>query len=577
MPAGEAVSGAGRQYVTAGAQTMADWITSVADWQAFVQESATTRVLAMAFCPTGPDPHQDAIETVQVANSARAAGLDVAALGGPQELARLLRPLLASTDWVKAFHNAKAAIRYLLPLGLVPVRIFDAMLAEQLLSDGDMNREPTLGETTQRILGVELFAAPFGEARAIYSLRRKLVPLLVQADLVRCAQIEFECAVPTAAMELAGLRLDVPRLQALIGRGIKRMDETTNQFVKAFDSDQSDLFGGGLLNLHSDAQVLAFLKDHGVPVQRVNRSALQPLLGRFPALQHLLDYRQAAGDRALESYIQAIHPATGRIHPTYSQLAAATGRFGCSNPNTQSFPRTPEHRACVIAAPGHMLVVADYSQIELRIVAQISQDRRMLAGFQSGGDLHALTAGILADKPASEVTRAERQAAKAVNFGLIYSMGARGLAAYAQQTYGVQMTLAQAESFRRRFFSAYAGVAAWHERQRQGKPTVVRTLSGRRRSVPPGALAQALNSPVQGTGADILKRALVLLSPALRLLGAHIVGIVHDEVLVETPLTQAEATREVVETAMEQAALEFLPDVPCPVTARIAPDWAEAS
>lgn len=565
---------------------MTVWIRSIAEWRVFAQRAIAEPVLAVAVHSTGPDPICDSIRLLQLATSQDAAILDVQSLGGSTALRHLLQPLLAGTARVKAFHNAKAALRFLLPLGLVPERIFDAMLAEQLLSGGQMNREPTLAESAQRLLRVELANPPYdphdteallAEVRAIYRLRLHLVPLLVKANLVRCAQIEFECSAPTAAMEQAGLRLDVPRLQSIIESGICQMQEATDDFVGAFAPSNRDLFGRGLVNLHSDAQILAFLQEHNVPVQRVNRSTLKPLLGRFPALRHLLEYRQAASDRALESYVKAIHPVTGRIHPTYSQLAAATGRFGCSNPNMQSFPRSPKHRSCVIPAPSCRLIVADYSQIELRIVAQISQDRRMLAAFRSGGDLHALTASILTDKPLEQVTKTERQAAKAVNFGLIYSMGSRGLAAYAEQTYGVEMSLEEAENFRRRFFAAYTGVADWHERVRREKPTAVRTLSGRLRHLSSGMLSQALNSPVQGTGADILKQALVLLFPALRVLGARIVGIVHDEILVEAPLTQAKAVRQIVTATMEQATREFLPDVPCPVDARIASSWAETA
>jgi DNA polymerase I-like protein with 3'-5' exonuclease and polymerase domains len=211
----------------------------------------------------------------------------------------------------------------------------------------------------------------------------------------------------------------------------------------------------------------------------------------------------------------------------------------------------------------------------LRIVAQISKDQRMLTAFRSGGDLHTLTASILTGEAQENVSKAQRQAAKAVNFGLIYAMGARGLAAYAEQTYGVEMTLAEAEQFRDRYFSAYTGVQAWHTLIKREKPHSVRTLSGRLRHVTDGALTLALNSPVQGTGADILKRALALLYPALRSVGGQIIGVVHDEVLVEAPQTQAQVAAKMVSSSMEAAGAEFLPDVPCPVDAQVATSWAE--
>ena len=139
-------------------------------------------------------------------------------------------------------------------------------------------------------------------------------------------------------------------------------------------------------------------------------------------------------------------------------------------------------RRGIIAPPGSRLVIADYSQIELRVMADLSGDPRMLAAYQAGEDLHSLTAALLLDKPMHQVTRDERQAAKAVNFGLIFAMGAESLRAYAQQTYGVTLTLEEATTFRTRFFEAYAGVARWQQQIREMLPVMeTRTLSGRRR------------------------------------------------------------------------------------------------
>jgi DNA polymerase-1 len=551
-------------------------------WQAFCAAAQHERVLAVVINTNGPDPWQHQITGVCLALSTSGIVLTPEHYGEPHRLRQWLEPLFAATHLVKAFHNAKAALRFLLPLGIVPSKIFDSMLAEQLLAAGEMTREPTLSEEARHRLQMDLpnelsddQSLLLAAAHAVYKLRAVLVPELVQKQLVRCAQIEFSCTVPTATMEINGLRIDVAHLQSIIADATRRMTQASRAFYAGFGSTQENLFGGATGNINSDQQVLQYLQDHGIAVQRVNRYTLKPLVGRYPVLQYLLDYRQAAGEKALESYLEHIHPVTQRIHPTYSQLAAATGRYGCSNPNMQSFPRSPQHRAAVVPEPGRVFVLADYSQIELRIVAQISKDQRMLNAFRNHGDLHVLTASILTDKPPQTITKTERQSAKAVNFGLIYSMGARGLAAYAEQTYGVEMTLAEAEQFRTRYFQAYTGVAAWHNQVRNAKPTMVRTLSNRLRRVAEGSLAQALNSPVQGTGADILKQALVLLFPALRSLGGLIVGVVHDEILVEVPITQAHAAAKVVAQAMEQAASEFLPDVPCPVDARVAGSWAE--
>jgi DNA polymerase-1 len=575
------VEAAGRERIDV---SMSGVVNSESDWTAFLTRAHSEPVVAIALQPSGPDPLRDSIQAIQFATHSDSVLLDAEAIGDKKTLRQMLRPLVDTRHYVIAFHNAKPALRYLLALGLRPVRIFDSMLAEQLLSAGEMTIEPTLQESAHRLLLAEItdprhgttsHIGLFRQARMVFELRLHLIPLLVEAGLVRCAQIEFECSVVTAAMEQAGICLDTERLTAIIDQGSARMVQATRGFCEAFGLTRESLFGESSLNLHADQQVLAVLQQHGLPVQRVSKDALRPLLPSFPALQYLLDYRKASADRALESYLQAVHPFTGRVHPTYSQLAAATGRYGCSNPNMQSFPNSPEHRACVVPAAGHMLVVADYSQIELRIVAQLSQDPRMLTAFRQATDLHALTASILTDKPPSRVTREERQAAKAVNFGLIYAMGARGLASYARHTYGVEMSLQEATRFRQRFFTAYSGVARWHARVQKERPELVRTLSGRSRRVSQGQLTQALNSPVQGTGADILKQALILLFPALNDMQARIVGVVHDEILVEAPKRYVHEVRQAMSQKMEQATRMFLPDVPCPVQARAVISWGE--
>jgi len=558
-------------------------LTTVADVQAFAQRAWPLPVLAVYLEYGGPDPLQHTVTRWTLATEEEVVQLNTADFSGAEKVAALLSPLLTGRSRVKAFHDAKKALRYLLRLQLYPERLFDSMLADQLLSAGGLLSEPKLVETAARHLDASFSSLkeeppPAVAATLIYNLRKALVPQLVQAGLVRCAELEFECTLATAEIENNGLRLDTARLRELTARGAQKMAAAAQAFALAFGLESPHLFGTDFtsgVNLNSDSQLLSFLQKQGLPLRRVSAKALQPFLSQYPVLQHILDYRQGAVEYRLESFLSAVSPVTGRLHPTYSQLAAATGRFSCSNPNIQSFPRAREYRACIIPAPGKLFAIADYSQIELRIAAQICKDQRMLEAFRSGQDLHRLTAGILMDKPPETVTPKERQAAKAVNFGLIYAMGAAGLAAYATQQYGVEMTLEEATRFRERYFQAYRGVAAWHARAKREQPTMVRSLSGRLRRVPKGALTNVLNSPVQGTGADILKKALLLLSRALRPLGGQIVAMIHDEILVETTAIQAEVVARVMSRAMEEAAAAFLPDVPCPVSVTLARSWAE--
>ena len=176
-----------------------------------------------------------------------------------------------------------------------------------------------------------------------------------------------------------------------------------------------------------------------------------------------------------------MNPHTGRIHAEYNQLGADTGRFSCRNPSLQNIPKDKSFRSCFVAAPGNVLIRADYSQIELRIAAEITGDNKMIEAFTNGDDLHRLTASIFSKKPIDQIKKEERQAAKAVNFGLIYAMGAETLMNYAKNNYGVSLTLDQAENFRNQYFAEYRGIKRWHDRVQDSNSWETRTLGNRRK------------------------------------------------------------------------------------------------
>ena len=249
--------------------------------------------------------------------------------------------------------------------------------------------------------------------------------------------------------------------------------------------------------------------------------------------------------------------------------------MSCGSPNIQQIPRDLHFRACFAAPPGRKLVIADYSQIELRVAAQISGDGRMISAYQNGEDLHALTASLISNVPADSVTKVQRQAAKAVNFGLIFGMGAAGLQKYARQPYGVEMSLEQATGFRDSFFSAYPGIAAWHQRIKNAKPTEERSLSGRKFTFNQDSGAAGLyNTPVQGTAADIAKAALGILAKRTKGTSIRIIVVVHDEILLEAPEGEAGSAATMLKESMESAGNSILSDVPCMAEAKIADTWA---
>jgi DNA polymerase-1 len=218
-------------------------------------------------------------------------------------------------------------------------------------------------------------------------------------------------------------------------------------------------------------------------------------------------------------------------------------------------------------------VKADLSQIELRIAAEISGDDHMLSAFQRGEDLHTVTAAAVLNKKPDQITPHDRQAAKALNFGLTYGMGAATLRESAASSYGVSLTLEQAQEFRRRFLVTYRGVRNWHRAQGTGI-TETRTLAGRRR-LGVESFTERLNTPVQGTAADGFKAALALLSETRdKHRGVQLVAAVHDEVVVECPIYQADEVGVWLQDSMQRAMGSFLRHVPVVVDVTIATDWS---
>ena len=281
----------------------------------------------------------------------------------------------------------------------------------------------------------------------------------------------------------------------------------------------------------------------GITIPNAQEATLRTVVDQHPAIALVLRRKEAKKRVSTygDTYLTHVHPATGRIHANYRLIGAASGRMACSKPNLQNIPRDAAYRRCIRPSAGRVLVKADYSQIELRIAAQVSGDAAMQAAFRAGEDLHTKTArAVLGREPTTD----DRQLAKALNFGLLYGMGAERLRTYAQDDYGVTLSEAEAAQFRQRFFQTYPGLRAWHRAQRDGEVTT-HTLTGRPRHGV-SAFTEKLNSPVQGTGADILKGALARLwADRASVPSAAPVLVVHDEIVCEVDRGEAERVRDV--------------------------------
>jgi DNA polymerase I-like protein with 3'-5' exonuclease and polymerase domains len=518
-----------------------------------------------------------------------------------------LRRLLAAPRPIKIAHNAKFDAKFIKHnLGVDLVGLFDTLLASQLVGAGDIEERHGLETVAGRYLNelvdkserlsnwnFELSAAQLEyaarDAAVLLPLREKLIERLKAESLVKVAQLEFECVMPVVDLELAGFFMHKDRWLEQLGIVEKRREELAEQLqsVLAEESSQGSLFGGPQredINLDSQQQLTKALNRLGIQLPDSTRNwKLQPLAAQYPIIGTLLEYRTV--QKALTSYgtnmIEMINPVTKRLHADFRQIGAPTGRFACTNPNIQQVPHAVEYRRCFSGHPeGRKLIIADYSQIELRILAEFSGDRGFADAFNSGADLHRVTASQVFNTGLDQVTREQRDFAKRLNFGVVYGIGAQRFALM------TGLSVSEAENVLRRYFGTYSGLDSYlrEAASRAVSERQARTGSGRlvrfrydendRQQV---SMTQrnGKNTPIQGTSADILKRALRLLKDDLSNTNAQIVNIIHDEIVVEAGADQAEEIAERVEQIMCAAGQEYLKTVPVKVETEIADEWVK--
>jgi DNA polymerase I len=506
-----------------------------------------------------------------------------------------IRPFLVDPHKQKVGHNLKYDITMLRECGLETLPLsFDSMLAEWLIDpashnlglkdmaeyylDANMTHiQELIGrgktQTTMDTIPVER-VAPYAAADAEVVLR--LIPILQpKMEEQNCTRLFNDIEMPLisvlAGMERAGIALDVPFFQ--------QMSQQLNQ--RLFEIEQQVYTEVGYkFNLNSTQQLSRVLFEtlKLEPPDRRKRTAsghfstsadvLEDMRGQHAVLDRLLEYRELAKLKStyVDALPQEINPKTGRVHTSFSQTGSVTGRLASSEPNLQNIPARTELgrqvRHGFIADEGSVLLSVDYSQIELRIVASMSGDEAMLAAFRAGLDIHAATAAAIYNVPLDQVSKDMRRNAKSINFGLVYGMSAFGLSRYSG------LTLGESENFVKAYFRQFPGVKHYLDGMRRmaAEQGYVETLLGRRRYFPnlrsqtnPNIRnreeREAINAPIQGTAADIMKIAMLRVPNALAQAGLSGTMLlqVHDELVVECPRKELNETARVVRKAMETA------------------------
>jgi len=431
--------------------------------------------------------------------------------------------------------------------------------------------------------------APHPEARALaaLALTRSLEKRLAKAglaDLMR--DLELPLVPVLASMERLGVRIDFAAFKSFLAEVSQQIEHHGARVQK---------LAGGPVNVRSSQQLAEVLfKKLGLkPAGKTpggalstGSDALERLAGQHPIIEEILAFRVA--EKLRSTYLEPmprLADAEGRLHTRFNQLATATGRLSSSGPNLQNIPiRGPQGtrmRACFIAAPGRLFVGADYSQVELRVLAHFSQDPALIDAFRKDEDIHSRTAALLFDKDAAEITPDERRGAKTINFGLIYGMGPQKLARE------LSITVNQAKEFIARYFEKLGTLKAFYETLIEDALMrgYVTTLAGRRRLLPElhsrnqqaqaQARRQAVNTVIQGSAADIIKLAMLRVNADERLaaLDARLILQVHDELLLEAPEAAAPEAAPILRQLMQDVTTLL---VPLKVDLGTGKTWAEA-
>ncbi|MGQ9501411.1 MAG: DNA polymerase I [Anaerolineae bacterium] len=523
----------------------------------------------------------------------------------------ILRPLFADEQLHKIAHNAKYDITVLAQHGVETYgALFDTMVAAWLLDPAgalglknlawnrlgvDMTEITDLIGSGRKQITMDQVplerAATY--ACADVDMTRRLMDGL-QNDLRQRGQetlfreVEMPLVPVLVAMERTGVRLDVEVLRQMSHELDKRLQAIEEEIYE---------WVGYRFNVNSTQQLSdALFVKLNLPTTGLHKNqsgyystaadVLESLRGHHPVIELILEHRQIT--KLKGTYVDAlprlINPRTGRVHTSFNQTGTVTGRISSSNPNLQNIPiRTEmgrEVRRAFVAEPGWQLLAADYSQVELRVMAHISQDPGLLGAFMRDEDIHAATAAAVLGIPISEVTKEQRRIAKSVNFGLSYGQSAFGLA---QQT---GMSQQEASKFIKTYFEKYPGVLRYIERTKRlaAEQEYVQTLLGRRRYFPglakmrgperARAEREAINMPIQGTAADIIKIAMIRLHRTLQehAMRARMVLQVHDELVLEVPDEELETVISMVREVMSNA---FQLSVPLKVDVEVGMNWLE--
>ncbi len=561
---------------------------------------------------TGLDPYTSTLLLVQIGVEDKSYIFDARALD-LKNIARF-KEYLENPKILKIFHNGKFDYRHLkVHVGAAPTNMYDTMLAEVILNAGmgrgyyslkdltkkytgmDLKkdvRETFEGVTTKTKINVEQLKYSALDTLILFPIFEEQLVKIKKENLLNVAKLEFSATRAVGEMELKGIYIDEQKWRDIMVKLSEKRNALAKEFQEAirplYQHNMIDLFGNhaDTINMNSQQQLMELfnvrlnlnLPSTGDAILATNPHPVVKILRNYRGYEKLLS---AFGD----SLLSKINPVTKRLHPEFNQLGTATGRFSCNNPNLQQIPRNSEEapfRTCFNPEPGYKLVTADYSAFEMRILAELSGDAKMIKALNDGLDIHSYTASLMFNVPYSDDFKKKypdlRQIAKPIGFGLMYGMGAIGLAGRIENESGKPVSKEQGEDYVNRYFASYPSVKEyldktakkavrdgfsttplgrkrWYEKPEKNDPDFRKKTSRIER--------EAKNHPIQGTNADAIKYALIFLNDRRVKEGidGSLTLTVHDEIVSEVREDQAEYWAKVQSEEMVRAAELFIKKV----------------
>lgn len=543
---------------------------------------------------------------------------------------------------LKVLQNASFDLNFLEAEGVqLGGPIFDTMVAAKVVNNGTGSKND-LGSIVSRVLHVTLpkelqkanWAGDISDEMVRYAARDaiclpRLVPPLIQrlkgaevsdsGTLWDVFTLEMKALRPIASMQANGFGFDVPAATTLLASLSNSAEKLKTEFLEALDAsitrenpDDPSVWlprddDGSLntrekdsgsirlgtkrlkgFNPRSPKQMALRFEQAGIllppdkkGLPSLDQNLLSFLKSEYELVAMYLEWKAAVTRVShIEKLLDSVGP-DGRIHANYRQMGTETGRLSCSGPNLQQVPREAEFRSLFRAREGYKLVVADFSQVELRVAAELSGEEKMLDAYRAGRDLHTETASLVTGKDADLITKSERTSAKLCNFGLLYGAGAATLRKQAVAQYGIDMELEEAQELVNGFRSAYPRLHEWQQEEGTKTTKGVFTKYGRSRMLVGfnDKYTTRINTQVQGTAGDIAKLAIVNLSNELRHVPvdeAFIIAMVHDEIVLEVKEGYVEKWSSTLAAAMEKAGAVVCTQAPIVAEASFGYTWADA-